>query len=320
MKTIIAAAALAAMFAMPGGALAQGGQPLRIIVPFAAGGTVDVTARAIAPIMGQVLNQTVVVENRPGAGGMLGAREVMSAKPDGLTLMMGSSSTLTVGPNLYPNWPYDPVTGITPISNVQVVPFALVVKADSPFKSVADVLKAAKEKPGAVTQAHAGIGSSNHLVSELFQMLTAEKFLLVPYRGGGPAMNDLIAGQVATYFDQASTTVPQIQGGQIRALAVTAKTRMSTLPDVPTFAEQGVKDFEVLNITGLAGPPGMDKAVVEKLRNAVVKAVENAQVKEHFARLGVQIIGDTPAEFAAFLREDLARWKRVVTEANVQVP
>jgi tripartite-type tricarboxylate transporter receptor subunit TctC len=133
-------------------------------------------------------------------------------------------------------------------------------------------------------------------------------------------MNDLIGGQVATYFDQASTTVPQIQGGQIRALAVTARTRMPTLPEVPTFAEQGVQDFEVLNITGLAGPPGMDKALVDKLRNAVVKAVENTQVKEHFARLGVQIVGDTPEQFSAFLREDLARWKRVVKEASVQVP
>jgi tripartite-type tricarboxylate transporter receptor subunit TctC len=199
------------------------------------------------------------------------------------------------------------------------VPFALVVKADAPFKSVADVLKAAREKPGAITQAHAGIGSSNHLVSELFQMLTGEKFLLVPYRGGGPAMNDLIAGQVATYFDQASTTVPQIKGGAIRALAVTAKARMAALPDVPTFAELGVKDFEVLNITGLAGPPGMDKALVDKIRGAVVKALESAQVKEHFGRLGVQIVGDTPSEFAAFMREDLARWKRVVTEAKVQI-
>src|SRR5262249_29287513 len=135
----------------------------------------------------------------------------------------------------------------------------------------------------------------------------------------GPAMNDLIAGQVATYFDQASTTVPQIQGGQIRALGVTAKTRMATLPDVPTFEEAGVKDFEVLNITGLAGPPGMDKALVEKIRGAAVKALETQQVKDHFARLGVQIVGDTPEQFAAFLRDDLARWKRVVTEAKVQV-
>jgi tripartite-type tricarboxylate transporter receptor subunit TctC len=319
MKVTTIIAALAAALALPGAAASQSGQPVRIVVPFAAGGNVDVTARAIAPVMSQVLAQTVVVDNRPGAGGMLGAREVMTSKPDGLTLMMGSSSTLTVGPNLYPNWPYDPVTGITPITNVQVVPFALVVKAGSPMTSVADVLKAAKEKPGTISQAHAGIGSSNHLVSELFQMLTGAKFLLVPYRGGGPAMNDLIAGQVATYFDQASTTVPQIQGGAIRALGVTAKTRMATLPDVPTFEEAGVRDFEVLNITGLAGPPGMDQALVAKIRGAVVKALESQQVKEHFARLGVQIVGDTPEQFAAFLREDLARWKRVVTEANVQI-
>jgi tripartite-type tricarboxylate transporter receptor subunit TctC len=313
------AALLAVLIALPASALAQSGPPVRIVVPFAAGGNVDVTARAIAPIMGQALGQTVVVENRPGAGGMLGAREAMSARPDGLTLMMGSSSTLSVGPNLYPNWPYDPVSGITPISNIQVVPFALVVKADSPFKSAADVLKAAKEKPGTVTQAHAGTGSSNHLVSELFQMLTGARFLLVPYRGGGPAMNDLIAGQVATYFDQASTTVPQIQGGTIRALGVTAKTRMATLPNAPTFAEQGIANFEVLNITGLAGPAGMDPALATKIRDAAKKALDDPQVKAHFGRLGVQVVGDTPAEFAAFLRQDLERWRRVIKEANVQV-
>jgi len=316
---IVAFAAVVAL--LPANAWSQAfpSQPIRIIVPFAAGGNVDVTARAVAPDMSGILGQTVVVENRPGAGGMLAAGFVMSSKPDGHTLMMGSNSTLSVGPNLQKTWPYDPIKGITPITNVQFVPFALVVRADSDIRSVADVLQRAKAKPGAITQAHAGIGSSNHLVSEYFQLLTGTKFLLVPYKGGAPAMNDLIGGQVQTYFDQASTTVPQVKAGQIRALAVAAAQRMPALPDVPTFKELGIDGFEIMNVTGLVGPAGMDPAVVTKIREATVKALENPTVKQLFEKLGVQIQASTPEEFAAFIREDLERWARVIKEANVQV-
>jgi tripartite-type tricarboxylate transporter receptor subunit TctC len=294
-------------------------QPIRIIVPFAAGGNVDVTARAVAPDMGAALGQTVVVENRAGAGGMIGAGFVMSAKPDGLTLLMGSNSTLSVGPNLQKNWPYDPIKGITPITNIQFVPFVLVVRVESEIRSVSDLLQRAKAKPGEITQAHAGIGSSNHLVSEFFQMLTGTKFLLVPYKGGAPAMNDLLGGQVQTYFDQASTSVPQVKAGKIRALAVAANERMPALPDVPTFKELGINGFEILNVTGLVGPGGMDPAVVARIRAATVKALENPTVKQLFETLGVQIAASTPEQFADFIRQDLERWERVVKEANVQV-
>jgi tripartite-type tricarboxylate transporter receptor subunit TctC len=294
-------------------------EPIRIIVPFAAGGNVDVTARLVAPLISEILGQPVVVENRPGAGGLVGAGAALSAKPDGHTLMMGSNSTLSVGPNIYPNWPHDPIKGITPISNIQVVPFALVVKADSEIKSVEDLVKRAKEKPGEITQAHSGLGSSNHLVSELFQMLTGTKYILVPYRGAAPAMNDLLAGQVQTFFDQASTTVPQVAGGTIRALAVTSPKRMGALPDTPTFKEVGVANFEVLNVTGLVGPAGLDQQIVTKLHDATVKTLANPQVKAGFAKLGVEVVGSSPSEFAAFIKEDLDRWARVVAEANVKV-
>ena len=314
-------AAVVALFPTQGWSQSfPGQQPIRIIVPFAAGGNVDVTARAVATEMSATLGQTVMVENRPGAGGMIGAGSVMSAKPDGHTLLMGSNSTLSVGPSLYKNWPYDPIKGITPITNIQFVPFVLVVRAESDIRSVTDLLQRAKARPGEITQAHAGIGSSNHLVSEFFQMLTGTKFLLVPYKGGAPAMNDLLAGQVQTYFDQASTSVPQIKAGKIRALAVAAKERMPALPDVPTFKEAlGVDGFEILNVTGLVGPAGMDPAVVTKIRAATVKALDNASVKQLFETLGVQVQGSTPEQFADFIREDLARWERVVKEANVQV-
>jgi tripartite-type tricarboxylate transporter receptor subunit TctC len=318
----ISLAACAAIIALlPADAWSQAfpSQPVRIIVPFAAGGNVDATARAVAPIMTEILGQPVVVENRPGAGGMTAAGFVMSSKPDGYTLMMGSNSTLSVGPNIQKNWPYDPIKGITPITNIQFVPFALVVRAESGMRSVNDLVQRAKDKPGEITQAHAGVGSSNHLVSEFFQMLTGAKFLLVPYKGAAPAMNDLIGGQVESLFDQASTTVPQVQGGKIRALAVTAAERMATLPDVPTFKESGINGFEIMNVTGLVGPAGMDHAVVTKIREATVKSLENPAVKQVFAKLGVLIEGSTPQGFADFIREDLERWARVVRDANVQV-
>jgi tripartite-type tricarboxylate transporter receptor subunit TctC len=302
-------------------AWAQGfpSEPIKIVVPFAAGGNVDVTARLVAPVMQEVLGQPVVIENRAGAGGMVGAGAVMSSKADGHTLMMGSNSTVSVGPNIYPNWPYDPIKGITPISIIQTVPFVLIVKAHSPIKSVQDLVTLAKEKPGEITVAHAGTGSSNHLVAELFQMQTGTRLLLVPYKGAAPAMNDLLGGQVQLLFDQASTSVPQVQGGTVRALAVAAARRMPTLPDTPTFAEAGVKDFEVLNITGLVGPATLQPSVVGKLHDAMLKALADPKVKESFTKLGVEVVGGTPDEFAAFIKQDLDLWARVVKEAGVKI-
>jgi tripartite-type tricarboxylate transporter receptor subunit TctC len=312
---------LAALLLHPGAGWSQSfpSEPVKIVVPFSAGGNTDVTARLLAPVMQEILGQPVIVENRAGAGGMIAAGGVMSSKPDGHTLMMGTNSTVSVGPNIFSNWPYDPIKGIAPISMIQTVPFVLVVKADSPIKSVPDLVKLAKEKPGEITVAHAGTGSSNHLVAELFQMRTGTKLLLVPYKGGAPAMNDLLAGQVQTYFDQASTTVPQVEGGTVRALAVASARRMPALPDTPTFAETGVKDFEVLNVTGLVAPAGTPPGVVAKLHDATAKALANPKVKEGFARLGVQVVGGSPQEFAAFIKQDLDLWAGVVREAKVKV-
>jgi tripartite-type tricarboxylate transporter receptor subunit TctC len=294
-------------------------EPIRIVVPFPAGGNTDVTARLIAPVMQEVLGQPVVIENRAGAGGMIGAGGVMSSKPDGHTLMMGTNSTVSVGPNIFSNWPYDPIKGVTPISLIQTVPFALIVRADSPIRSLQELVKLAKEKPGEITQAHAGLGTSNHLVSELFQIRTGAKFLLVPYKGSAAAMTDLLGGQVQTLFDQASTTVSQVEGGKVRALGVTSAKRMAALPDTPTFAEAGVSDFEVLNVSGLVGPAGMDQSVVTKLHDATLKALADAKVKAGFAKLGVQVVGSSPEEFATFIKQDLDLWARVVKEAKVNV-
>jgi tripartite-type tricarboxylate transporter receptor subunit TctC len=310
---------LLALSAQPAQSQSYPSETIRIVVPFAPGGNVDVTARLVAPVMSELLGQPVVVENRAGAGGLIGTTAAIGSKPDGYTLLMGSSGTLTVGPNVFPNWPHDPIKGITPISNIQFVPLVLVVKSDSPIKSVQDLVQLAKEKPGEIAAAGAGLGTANHLAVELFQMLTGTKVLLVSYRGAGPAMNDLIAGHVQFFFDQASTTVPQVQGGTIRALAVTSPRRWPALPDTPTFTELGLERLEILNVCGLVGPAGLDPRVVEKLRDVTARALANSAVREGFTKLGVEIDGSAPQTFAAFIKEDLERWARVIAEGKIKV-
>jgi tripartite-type tricarboxylate transporter receptor subunit TctC len=315
---LIATAVAAAAFSAAVAAQTYPSGPVRLIAPASPGGNIDVTARILAPALSQLLGQPFVVENKPGAGGMIGADAALKAEPDGHTLMVGTSSTLSVGPNVYKKWPVDPLNGITPIINVQQVPFALVVNAKSPYKSIDDVLKRARAKPGAMTMAHAGNGSSNHLVSELFQMLTDTKFLFVPYKGGGPAMASVVAAETEAYFDQASTSVNQIKAGRIRALGVTADKRFEPMPEVPTFAEAGIKGFEVMNVTGLVGPAGLPEAVVKRLHEATLKALQDEKVKQQLHALGATIVGSTPAEFGRWIREDLARWAKVVKTANVE--
>lgn len=317
----VAVLVLCAVVAVPRDGLAQAfpSKPIRIIVPFAAGGNVDITARTVAPVLTELLGQPVIVENRPGAGGMVGAKAAMESAPDGYTLMMGSNSSLSVAPNLYPNWPYDPVKGIAPISNLAAVPFVLVVKPTLPAQSLAQLVALAKERPGALTMASGGTGSSNQLVGELFQLLTGTRMAHVPYKGAGPAMADLIGGQVDLLFDQASSSVANVRAGKVRALAVSSRAAWPTLPGVATFAAGGVRDFEITNITGLVAPAGVSSDIVNRLHAAAVKALATPAVKERFASLGVEPVGDTPQQFATFIRDDLARWARVVKEANVKV-
>jgi tripartite-type tricarboxylate transporter receptor subunit TctC len=322
MPRFLARALVALLAAFSAAASAQSSypsKPIRIIVPFAPGGNVDITARTIAPALNEVLGQPVVVENRPGAGGMVGAQVMGTSAPDGYTLMMGSNSSLSVGPALYSNWPYDPQKGVAPISNLATVPFVLVVKTGLPAQSVADVIRLAKEKPGQLTMASGGNGSSNHLVGEYFQMLTGTKLSHVPYKGAGAAMVDLIGGQVDLLFDQASSTVANIRSNKIRALAVASRARQSALAETSTFGEAGVRDFEIDNFTGLVGPAGLPADVIAKIHGAAVKALATPVVKERFATLGIQPVGSTPEQFGAVIREDLARWTKVVKAADVKV-
>ena len=294
-------------------------KPIRLIVPFVPGGNVDITARTVAPALGEALGQPIVIENRTGAAGMVGAQAMMAAPPDGYTLMMGSNSSLAVAPSLYANWPYDPLKGIAPISNLAVTPFVLVVKLALPAKTVDDVVRLAKEKPGQLAMASGGNGSSNQLVGELFQMMTGVKFSHVPYKGTGAALVDLAGGQVDLLFDQASSTVPNVRGGKIRAVAVASRSRQGALPDTPTFAEAGLKDFEIDNFTGLVGPAGMPADAVARVHAAAVKALSTPAVRERFASLGVQPVGNTPEQWGAEIRADLARWAKVIKAAGIKV-
>jgi tripartite-type tricarboxylate transporter receptor subunit TctC len=314
-------AVLAALLCLATSAWAQPypSKPIRLLVPFVPGGNVDITARTVAPALGEALGQPIVVENRPGAAGMVGAQALLSAGADGYTLMMGSNSSLAVAPSLYPNWPYDPVRGIAPISNLAVTPFVLVVKPALPAKNLDDLIRLAKEKPGRLAMASGGNGSSNQLVGELFQMMTGVKFSHVPYKGTGAALVDLAGGQVDLLFDQASSTVPNVRGGKIRAIAVASGARQGALPETPTFAESGLKDFEIDNFTGLVGPAGMPADAIAKVHAAAVKALATPVVKERFASLGVQPVGNTPEQWGAEIRADLARWAKVIKAANIKV-
>jgi len=250
---------------------------------------------------------------------MVGAQALVAAPADGYTLMMGSNSSLAVAPSLYANWPYDPLKGIAPITNLAITPFVLVVKPGLPARNLAELLKIAKEKPGQLSMASGGNGSSNQLVGELFQMMTGAKFSHVPYKGTGAALVDLAGGQVDLLFDQASSTVGNVRGGKIRAIAVAASARQAALPDTPTFAEAGLRDFEIDNFTGLVGPAGMPADAVAKVHAAAAKALATPLVRERFASLGVQPVGDTPEQFAAVIREDLARWSKVIKAAGIKV-
>ena len=293
-------------------------KPIRLIVPFAAGGNVDLTARLVAPSMADTLGQPIVVENRTGAGGMVGAEVVAKAAPDGYVLLNGSNSTFSVVPALYPNAPYNPVRDFTPIINLQTSPFVLVVRSGLPAQNVADLLRLAREKPGTLTRGSGGTGSSNQLVGELFQILNGVKFLHIPYKGAALAATDVMGGQIDMLFDQGSTASGNVRSGKMRGLVVSGRTRMASLPDVPGFAEAGLKDFDIANATGLLGPAGLPGPIVQRLHAAAVKALGTAQVKERFAQMGVDAQGGTPEAFGTFIREDFARWTKVVQASGIK--
>jgi len=312
----IALFAAATIFAVTATAQSYPAKPVRLVVPFPPGGTVDITARAIAPALLELLGQNLIVDNRGGAAGMTGSALVAKSPPDGYTLLLGSNSTLSVAPSLSPGViQYDPIRDFAPVSLVGETPFVLVVHPSVPARTIKEFIALAKAKPGAMTMASGGVG---HLVGEHFQAITGTKLLHVPYQGTGPAGVALMGGQVDLMFDQLATSIGPIKAGRTRALAVSFNKRAAALPEVPTMREAGVANFEVTSITGVLAPAGTPAAVISRLNTAIHKVLALPATKERFAALVLEPAPSTPEQFGLYIKQDLERWRKVVKDARIQ--
>ncbi|MEA2970938.1 MAG: hypothetical protein QOE78_4199 [Alphaproteobacteria bacterium] len=311
--------ALAAMLAALPQAAAQDypSRPVKIIVPFPAGGTADVMPRVIGEWLSRKWGQPVVVENRTGAAGNIGAEAVAKAEPDGYTLLSAPPPPLVINQNLYPKLGFDP-SEFVPIVIMGRVPNALVVNPKLPLNSVAEVIAYAKANPGKLTSATQGNGTTSHLTSELFQMMADVKFQHVPYRGSAPALTDLVAGSVDLMFDNLGVSLPLVKGGQLKLLGVATPKRMASLPDVPTIAET-LPGFESAAWFAIVAPPKTPQAVVDKINADVNEALRQSDIVQRLTQLSAEPIGGTPQATAAYMREEIERWHKVIKAANVKL-
>ena len=311
--------ALAAMLAALPQADAQDypSRPVKIIVPFPAGGTADVMPRVIGEWLSRKWGQPVVVENRTGAAGNIGAEAVAKAEPDGYTLLSAPPPPLVINQNLYPKLGFDP-SEFVPIVIMGRVPNALVVNPKLPLNSVAEVITYAKANPGKLTSATQGNGTTSHLTSELFQMMADVKFQHVPYRGSAPALTDLVAGSVDLMFDNLGVSLPLVKGGQLKLLGVATPKRMASLPDVPTIAET-LPGFESAAWFAIVAPPKTPQAVVDKINADVNEALRQSDIVQRLTQLSAEPIGGTPQATAAYMREEIERWHKVIKAANVKL-
>jgi tripartite-type tricarboxylate transporter receptor subunit TctC len=314
-----AGVALAAALAMSSGAPAQDypSRPVKIIVPFPAGGTADVMPRIFSEWLTKKWGQPVVIENRTGAAGNIGAEAVAKADPDGYTLLSAPPPPLVINQNLYPKLGFDP-TEFVPIVIMGRVPNALVINPKLPFNSVAELIAYAKANPGKLTSATQGNGTTSHLTSEMFQLMAGVKFQHVPYRGSAPALTDLVAGSVDLMFDNLGVSLPLVKGGQLKLLGVATPKRMAALPDVPTIAET-LPGFESAAWFAIVAPPKTPSVVVDKINADVNEALRQADVRERLAQLSAEPIGGTPQATAAYMREEVERWYKVIKAANVKL-
>lgn len=294
-------------------------RPISWIVPFPPGGAMDVIARVLSETMSQDLGQSIVVENKPGAGGNIGANYVVKAKPDGYTIMIAANG-MAVNPFLYSRLTYDPIKDFEPISLLAAVPNILVTQADrKDVNSLEDVIRQVKEKPGHYTYASAGVGTSIHLAGALFTYTGDLDMLHVPYKGSGPAVADLIGGQVDYMFDSITSAKPHIESGKLKALAVTTKKRSSTLPDLPTVAESGMADYELTPWFATFAPAGTPPEIIEKLNRSMIKAMDTERVRQIFASIGAEYIGSTPEELATYLAAETEKWNKIIQETGISV-
>ena len=318
MVSLVAAIGLA-LFAPLAGAQAWPTKPIKWVVPFAPGGTTDILARTVGEKLALAVGQPVIIENKPGAGGGVGAEFVAKAAPDGYTIMGGTISTHAINASLYKNLPYDPVKDFAPIVLLARVPNMLVVNPDVPAKNVAELIVLLKANPGKYTFASSGNGTSQHLSGELFKSMSGTDMQHIPYKGSPPALQDVMGGQVTMTFDNITTAWTLAKSGKLRALAVTTASRSAIAPDVPTLAESGLPGFEVGSWQGVFAPAGTPPEIVKRLNAEIVRILALPDVKEKLAGLGAELVGNTPEEFAALVKVEVVKWADVVRKSGARV-
>ena len=294
-------------------------KPIRIVVPFAPGGNIDINARIIAPGLSEFLGQPVIVENRSGAGGRIGATLVAKSAPDGYTVLLGAPGTLVAQPVFHDDIEYQPLRDFVYTSRISLVASAVSVHPSLPVRSVKELIAFARARPGELLMGSAGQGSGGHLMGELFQSMAKVKFTHVPYKGGVAASVDLVSGQIQLAFDQVSSSGPYIKAGKIRALAVTTPQRSKLLPDVPTIDESGVRGYDYSTWTTLGIPAATPKEAVQKLRDAVDTVIAQPRTREAFEKLGAEVVPNSAEEFTRRLREDYARWVRIRKQTGIKI-
>jgi tripartite-type tricarboxylate transporter receptor subunit TctC len=314
---LFAAIALLAS-ALPASAQNYPSRSIAVVVPFPAGGSADTLARLIGQMLSERLGQAVIVENKPGAGGNLGTDAVAKAAPDGYTLLLTPSS-IAIAPALYTKLPFDPIKDFAPVTLLGSIPMVVVVYPEFPPKTLAELIALAKAKPGEISYASAGNGSTNHLAVELFKIKTGIDMLHVPYRGNPLAVVDVIAGRVPVFFDFVLTGLPHVREGKVRALAVTGAHRSQVLPDVPTVAEAGVPGFEASTWFAVYAPAGTKPEIVEKLNTEILAVLALPKIRERLTALGVDILADGPQGLAALTKSDLEKWGPIVQKAGVKL-
>jgi tripartite-type tricarboxylate transporter receptor subunit TctC len=293
-------------------------RPVRMIVPFPPGGSTDIMARVVAQKLTEKLGQQVIVDNRGGAGGTIGMNIAAKAPPDGYTLMMSTSITHTVGASLYAKLPYNVLTDFAPITLAASVPLLFVVNPGVPAKSVKELIQLAKAKPGQLNYASPGSGTSGHLAAEMFKSMAGVDIVHVPYKGGGPAVVDLIGGQVQMLILSAVATLPHVKTGKLRALAVTGLARSPKLPDIPTVSESGLPGYEVVLWYGVSAPAKTPASIVNRLNQDIVAIMQSTEMRERLASEAGQPVGNTPEQFEKIIRADVAKWAKIVRESGIK--
>jgi tripartite-type tricarboxylate transporter receptor subunit TctC len=319
-RTLIQAAASTSLLPLMAQAQDKYPNPSKTIMwicPYAAGGNADSRSRQVAKAMGTILGQPIIIDNKAGAGGNIGTEAIARGKSDGYTLGMGNFAPLAVNQSLFKKLNFDPLNDLTPICLIERGPLILMVRNDSPYKTVKDLVAAAKASPGKLSYGSGGIGGSHHLSGALFEHSAGIDMIHAPYKSGSAAATDLMGGQVHMMFEQMYAAMPSIQGGRMRALAITSKKRSPLLPNLPTMAEQGFPEVEVLNWQGLIGPKGMSPELIKQLNTVCNQALQTAEVKEKILSQGNEVGGGTPEQFAALIKAEAPRWAKVVRDAKI---